>query len=78
VKKDSIMADNTLTAHVESLEARLMYQEAALEELTTTVLRQEKIIRQQSEAIERIEKQLRTLGAANLVAGSEETPPPHY
>jgi len=72
------MADITLTARVESLEARLMYQEAALEELTTSVLRQEKIIKQQSRAIERLEKLLRTLEASNLAASAEETPPPHY
>ncbi|MGB5304935.1 MAG: SlyX family protein [Gammaproteobacteria bacterium] len=72
------MTDNTLKARVESLEARLMYQEAALEELTTTILRQEQIIQQQSGAIEQLEKLLRTLGAANMASTGEETPPPHY
>ncbi|MGB5606106.1 MAG: SlyX family protein [Gammaproteobacteria bacterium] len=72
------MTDNTLKARVESLEARLMYQEAALEELTTTILRQEQIIQQQSGAIEQLEKLLRALGAANMASTGEETPPPHY
>ena len=47
---------------MESLEMRLMHLEAALDEMTRSLLRQEQLTRTQAETIKRIEEQLRGLG----------------
>jgi len=71
--------DNTdLDARIESLEARLMHQEAAIDELTRTLLLQEQLVSRQGASIERLEAQLRSVSAANITPPGEEGPPPHY
>lgn len=72
------MGEDELRARVESLESRLMHQEAAIEELTRTLLQQERFIGRQVATIERLEKQLLSLLAANLNPPPEDGPPPHY
>jgi SlyX protein len=63
---------------MEMLETRLMYQESALEELTRSLLDQQRLVREHCEAIERLEAQLRALTVSNLAPQDQETPPPHY
>jgi len=71
--------DNTdLYARIESLEARLMHQEAAIDELTRTLLLQEQLVNRQGASIERLEAQLRSVFAANIIPPGEDGPPPHY
>jgi len=55
-----------LSERLEVLELRYAHQEAALEELTRTLLAQEQLIRRQAEQLQRMEHQLRALqgGAA--------------
>lgn len=72
------MTDTDLHARLESLETRLMHQEAAIEELTRTLLRQERHIARQAGTIEKLEAQLRSLPAATLNPPIEDGPPPHY
>jgi uncharacterized coiled-coil protein SlyX len=63
---------------IEALEVRLMHLEAALDEMTRALLRQEQLNRSQADTIERLEEQIRGL-AAGYPAGTErEPPPPHY
>ena len=72
------MNDNDLTARLESLEARLMHQEASIEELTRTQLRQEQLIRSQLSAIDRLQAMIRSLSGTHDATPGEEPPPPHY
>ena len=72
------MTGDELATRLESLELRLMHQEAAIEELTRTVLQQEQLIATQVVAIERLEAMLRSLSDTNTASPGEEPPPPHY
>jgi uncharacterized coiled-coil protein SlyX len=72
------MDSTDLTTRIESLEARLMHQEAAIDELTRTLLQQEQHVNHQAATIERLEAQLRSIFAANITLSGEDGPPPHY
>jgi uncharacterized coiled-coil protein SlyX len=66
-----------LSGRLEALEGRYAHQEAALEELTRTVLAQEQRIREQAEQLQRLERQVRALqGGADSLPADER--PPHY
>jgi SlyX protein len=72
------MNDNELNKRLESLEIRLMHQEAAIEELTQTLLQQEQLVGSQAAAIERIESMMRTLSTSHTAPPGDDPPPPHY
>jgi SlyX protein len=72
------MKDNELGIRLESLETRLMHQEAAIEELTRTLLRQEQLISAQVAAIDRLQAMIRSLSGTHAAPAGEEPPPPHY
>lgn len=72
------MSNDTLHTRIEELEARLMHQEAAIEELTHTLLKQEQLLTVQARAMERLESQLRSLADPQTLPSGEESPPPHY
>jgi uncharacterized coiled-coil protein SlyX len=63
---------------METLEIRLMHQEASIEALTQTLLQQEQLIRSQGTAIERIESMIHALSSTYTAAPGDEPPPPHY
>jgi uncharacterized coiled-coil protein SlyX len=66
-----------LSERLEVLELRYAHQEAALEELTRTLLAQEQLIRRQAEQLQRMEQQLRALqGGAGSAPADDK--PPHY
>jgi len=66
-----------LSERLEVLEVRYAHQEAALEELTRTVLAQEQLIRSQRERLERLEQDVRALQGGVHTAVADEKPP-HY
>jgi SlyX protein len=72
------MNNTDLDARIESLEARLMHQEAAIDELTRTLLLQEQLVNRQSATIEHLESQLRSLYDAGITPPGQDGPPPHY
>jgi SlyX protein len=72
------MTVNELSARMETLEIRLMHQEASIEALTQTLLQQEQLIRSQGTAIERIESMIHALSSTHTAAPGDEPPPPHY
>jgi SlyX protein len=72
------MTETELTTRIEILETRLMHQEGVLDELTRTLLKQEKLVAEQTETIKRLETRIRTLAPPNLEQPEEEPPPPHY
>ncbi|MCG6867144.1 MAG: SlyX family protein [Thiogranum sp.] len=65
------------TERLEVLEVRYAHQEAALEELTRTLLAQEQLIRSQRERLERLEQDVRALQGGVHTAVADEKPP-HY
>lgn len=67
-----------LEQRVEALEVRLMHLDAALDEMTRALLRQEQQNRAQAETIERLEEQIRGLAAGYPASTDREPPPPHY
>lgn len=72
------MNDNELASRIETLEIRLMHQEASIEALTRTLLLQEQLVNTQSAAIERLEAMIRGLSSTHDTLPGEEPPPPHY
>lgn len=72
------MTDNALTARIEKLESRLMHQEAAIEELTRTLLEQGRLLNTQAQAMHRLEALMRSLSDPHTLPSGEESPPPHY
>ena len=72
------MNNTDLEDRIESLEARLMHQEAAIDELTRTLLLQEQRVNRQTVTIERLEAQMRSRFAANITPPGQDGPPPHY
>jgi SlyX protein len=77
-KSGKQMNDNELSSRLESLETRLMHQEASIEELTRTLLRQEHLISAQVAAIDRLQAMIRSLSVTQDAPSGEESPPPHY
>lgn len=72
------MTESELRARVEDVEIRIAHQEVALEELTRTLLVQERQLREQADTIRRLERQLRAALPSPVASRDEETPPPHY
>jgi SlyX protein len=72
------MTDNELISRMEALESRLMHQEAAIEELTRTLLSQERRLANQATAIKHLESQLKALNPPNIALSADQKPPPHY
>lgn len=72
------MNDNELASRIETLEIRLMHQEASIEALTRTLLQQEQLVNAQSAAIERLEAMIRGLSSTHDTLPGDEPPPPHY
>ena len=75
-----MMTDKELISRIETLELRFLDQERTLDELTETMLKQERQIKIQGELIKRLEEQLKILSATSGSGAdsmSDETPP-HY
>lgn len=72
------MADKVLQERFEELEARLMHLEAAIDEVTRTLLRQEQQLRLQADTIQRLADQVRGLTGGGMADPRKEPPPPHY
>ncbi len=71
------MTDDEMLSRIETLELRVMDNEAALEELTRTIVKQEQLIREQADSITLLEDQLRSLAEEQGEASGSEAPP-HY
>ncbi len=55
------MTDDEMLSRIETLELRVMDNEAALGELSRTIVKQEQLIREQADSITLLEDQLRSL-----------------
>jgi len=72
------MNETNLTSRIELLEIRMMHQEASLDEITRTLLKQEQLVNKQLKTIETLQGQLQALAGAGVAASGDEPPPPHY
>jgi uncharacterized coiled-coil protein SlyX len=72
------MNETNLTSRIELLEIRMMHQEASLDEITRTLLKQEQLVNKQLKTIETLQGQLQALADAGVAASGDEPPPPHY
>ena len=72
------MTDTDIKARLESLETRIMHQDAAIDELTRTLLGQELLMNKQVATIKHLEEQIRGLSSSNPTTTTDEPPPPHY
>ena len=78
VENQTDMTDDDIKMRLESLETRIMHQDAALDELTRTLLNQEQLLNKQVKVIKHLEEQLRNLTSAAPGVAADEPPPPHY
>jgi SlyX protein len=72
------MTDDDTKTRLESLETRIMHQDATIDELTRTLLRQEQLMSKHVKAIKHLEEQIRGLTDSNPGMAADEPPPPHY
>lgn len=63
---------------LENIETRVAYQEAAIDELTSTTLAQQQTIEALQGQIDYLKSLLKDLTPSAVAPMSEETPPPHY
>lgn len=71
------MTENPLLDRIEQLETRLMHLEASIEELTRTLLEQERQAGHAREVIKALEDRIRDL-SNRPVSSPQDPPPPHY
>ncbi|MCK4950219.1 MAG: SlyX family protein [Gammaproteobacteria bacterium] len=67
-----------MESRIIDLETRYAHQEASIDELTQTVLRQQTRIEQMTNELEQVKSMLQDLATPNIASPHEETPPPHY
>ncbi len=67
-----------MESRIENLEINHAHLQAAVDELTTTVLQQQQTISELRNEIEYLKSLMKDLAPASVVPRSEETPPPHY
>ena len=72
------MSNSDLNKQVETLEIRLMHLEAALDEVTRTLLEQENRLTRQADMIKQLEALVKGLVDAGTRDARQEPPPPHY
>ena len=65
-------------AHIVDLETRLTYQEAALQELSDVIVRQQKTLDSLGAQLESVRQQMRTQAQFDVLPTAQEPPPPHY
>ncbi len=72
------MTEEVLERRIDDLEFRSAHQEAALEDLTTTVMAQRQQLEELGAQLEYMKSLLQDLSPSAVAPASEETPPPHY
>jgi uncharacterized coiled-coil protein SlyX len=72
------MSNSDLNKKIETLEIRLMHLEAALDEVTRTLLEQENRLTRQADMIKQLEALVKGLADAGTRDARQDPPPPHY
>ena len=68
----------TMESRIEDLEIRSAHLEAEQEQLTQTMLAQQKTIEELRVQIDYLKTLIREMSPAAVASRAEETPPPHY
>jgi len=63
---------------ITDIEIRIAHQEAAIDEINSTILKQHNQIESLIADLSMLRKQLRDISEDNIADQSNETPPPHY
>lgn len=63
---------------ITDLEIRIAHQEAAIDELTRTLLAQERLLKGLAGEVDRLRRVVRELSPPLVGAAADEPPPPHY
>lgn len=67
-----------MESRLTDLEIRLTHQEAALEEISDVLHKQQNTLEALRADMAALQRQLRDMAPSNIADISEETPPPHY
>ena len=67
-----------MESRIIDLEARFSHHDASIDELTSTVLKQQAQIEKLGGELEQIKILLQDISQPNIASEEEETPPPHY
>ena len=72
------MSEIDANARLDIVETHLLDHAGSLDELTRSVLRLERQLREQAETIKRLEAQIRAGMQSPVARPEDERPPPHY
>ncbi len=67
-----------MESRIEDLEIRLTHIEAEQEQLTLTLLQQQKAMNEMTTRIDYLASLLKNLSPSAVASREDETPPPHY
>lgn len=67
-----------MQAQIDDLQARLAFQDDAIQEMLGTLVDQQKQIYELREMMTHLHKQMNAMTPSQLANADEETPPPHY
>ncbi|MBF0218626.1 MAG: SlyX family protein [Gammaproteobacteria bacterium] len=68
----------TMESRMENLEFKISHQEVAIDELTESVLRQQRMITTLQNEVQRLKQQLTLITTGFSDSTAVEPPPPHY
>ena len=67
-----------MQAQIDDLQASLAFQDDVIQEMTRTLVDQQKQIYELREMVGHLHKQMKSVAPSPLANADEETPPPHY
>lgn len=68
----------SLVERIDYLETRIAFQEDALEQLSSELAQQQRLIEKMRQQMDLMIQKLRESAGSPVASQSEETPPPHY
>ncbi len=68
----------TVEDTIAELECKIAFQDDAIEQLSDTLIAQQKQIDQLNRQLEKVHARMNSLQEQAVASQSEETPPPHY
>ena len=63
---------------IDDLQAKIAFQDDAIEEMTNTLVRQQKELYELRQMLIHLQSQMKALAPTQIGSAEEETPPPHY
>ena len=63
---------------IDELQARLAFQDDAIQEMTSTLVDQQKELYEIRQMLKHLQTQMKAITPSQVANADEETPPPHY